>query len=96
MASALIKSNIIRSALRGGASGGTPAPALKRTFASSTSHHDEAREAAKWEKITYIGIVTCAILTIFNLAKGHPHYEEPPVRMAFSRRSITKTCIIYP
>ncbi|XP_060188175.1 cytochrome c oxidase subunit 6a, mitochondrial-like isoform X1 [Lycium barbarum] len=78
MASALIKSNIIRSALRGGASGGTPAPALKRTFASSTSHHDEAREAAKWEKITYIGIVTCAILTIFNLAKGHPHYEEPP------------------
>ncbi|XP_059285339.1 cytochrome c oxidase subunit 6a, mitochondrial-like isoform X2 [Lycium ferocissimum] len=78
MASALIKSNIIRSALRGGASGGTPAPALKRTFASSTSHHDEAREAAKWEKITYIGIVTCAILTIFNLAKGHPHHEEPP------------------
>jgi len=38
-----------------------------------------AGEAAKWEKITYVGIVTCAILTIFNLSKGHPHYEEPPV-----------------
>ncbi|KAH0688888.1 hypothetical protein KY289_016246 [Solanum tuberosum] len=38
----------------------------------------EKGEAAKWEKITYVGIVTCAILTIFNLSKGHPHYEEPP------------------
>ena len=36
-------------------------------------------EAAKWEKITYAGIAACAILTIFNLSKGHPHYEEPPV-----------------
>ncbi|XP_049345856.1 cytochrome c oxidase subunit 6a, mitochondrial-like [Solanum verrucosum] len=68
MASALIKSRI-NSALRGGA--------FKRNF-SSSAHHDEAREAAKWEKITYVGIVTCAILTIFNLSKGHPHYEEPP------------------
>ncbi|KAH0688892.1 hypothetical protein KY289_016250 [Solanum tuberosum] len=65
MASALIKSRI-NSALHDGA--------FKRNF-SSSAHHDEA---PKWEKITYVGIVTCAILTIFNLSKGHPHYEPPP------------------
>ncbi|XP_070041816.1 cytochrome c oxidase subunit 6a, mitochondrial-like isoform X4 [Nicotiana tomentosiformis] len=86
MASAMIKSSF-RSALRVGASRGTPA--FKRTFASS-AHHDEAREAAKWEKITYVGIITCTVLAIVNLSKGHPHHEEPPVRMVFSRRSITK------
>ncbi|XP_075098194.1 cytochrome c oxidase subunit 6a, mitochondrial-like isoform X1 [Nicotiana tabacum] len=90
MASAMIKCSF-RSALRGRASHGTPA--FKRTFASS-AHHDEAREAAKWEKITYVGIITCTILAIVNLSKGHPHHEEPPVRMVFSRRSITKTCIL--
>ena len=36
-------------------------------------------ETAKWEKITYVGIATCTILTIYNLSKGHPHHEEPPV-----------------
>ncbi|KAI5650922.1 hypothetical protein M9H77_36927 [Catharanthus roseus] len=74
MASAIVRSGL-RSALRGGASRGTPAS--KRTF-SSSSHHDEAAEAAKWEKITYAGIVTCTLLTIYNLSKGHPHHEEPP------------------
>ncbi|RZR91088.1 hypothetical protein BHM03_00019175 [Ensete ventricosum] len=38
-----------------------------------------ADETAKWEKITYAGIVTCTILAIYNLSKGHPHFEEPPV-----------------
>ncbi|XP_075098195.1 cytochrome c oxidase subunit 6a, mitochondrial-like isoform X2 [Nicotiana tabacum] len=75
MASAMIKCSF-RSALRGRASHGTPA--FKRTFASS-AHHDEAREAAKWEKITYVGIITCTILAIVNLSKGHPHHEEPPL-----------------
>ncbi|ONK76112.1 uncharacterized protein A4U43_C03F24030 [Asparagus officinalis] len=35
-------------------------------------------ETAKWEKITYAGIVTCTILSIYNLSKGHPHHEDPP------------------
>lgn len=38
-----------------------------------------AGEATKWEKITYVGIIACTILTIVNLSKGHPHHEEPPV-----------------
>lgn len=38
---------------------------------------------AKWEKITYLGIATCTILAIYNLSKGHPHYEEPPVSLFF-------------
>ncbi|CAL9083078.1 unnamed protein product [Musa acuminata var. zebrina] len=37
-----------------------------------------ADETAKWEKITYAGIVTCTTLAIYNLSKGHPHHEEPP------------------
>lgn len=37
-------------------------------------------ETAKWEKITYLGIATCTVLAFYNLSKGHPHYEEPPVR----------------
>nr|GLL19330.1 cytochrome c oxidase subunit 6a, mitochondrial-like [Ipomoea trifida]GME01682.1 cytochrome C oxidase subunit 6A, mitochondrial [Ipomoea batatas] len=74
MASALMRSSL-RSALRGGSSRG--APASKRNL-SSSAHHDEAQEAAKWEKITYAGIVGCTILAIVNLSKGHPHHEEPP------------------
>ncbi|CAK9184105.1 unnamed protein product [Ilex paraguariensis] len=39
-------------------------------------------EAEKWEKITYAGIATCTVYTIYNLYKGnltHPrYYEEPP------------------
>lgn len=36
-------------------------------------------EAAKWEKITYLGIATCTILSIYNLSKGHHHSPDPPV-----------------
>ncbi|KAG5614499.1 hypothetical protein H5410_014323 [Solanum commersonii] len=47
MASALIKSRI-HSVLHDGG-------AFKGNF-SSSAHHDEAREAAKWEKVTYVRI----------------------------------------
>ena len=40
-------------------------------------------EAAKWEKITYVGIVACSILAFVNLSKGHPHFDEPPVSPNF-------------
>lgn len=40
-------------------------------------------ETAKWEKITYLGIATCTVLSIYNLSKGHPHHEEPPVSFLF-------------
>ncbi|MCD7452418.1 Cytochrome c oxidase subunit 6A [Datura stramonium] len=75
MATAMFRSSI-GSALRGGAPRVTPAS--KRTFASHSSVHEEAREAAKWEKITYVGIVSCTILAVINLSKGHPHSDEPP------------------
>ncbi|KAF2295677.1 hypothetical protein GH714_033555 [Hevea brasiliensis] len=39
---------------------------------------NEAAEASKWEKITYLGIATCTILAFYNLSKGHPHHEEHP------------------
>ncbi|PIN24618.1 Cytochrome c oxidase, subunit VIa/COX13 [Handroanthus impetiginosus] len=76
MATAIVRSGL-RSARRGGASVSHVSPATKRSFASS-GHHDEAAEASKWEKITYAGIATCTILSIYNLSKGHPHHEEPP------------------
>lgn len=38
-------------------------------------------ETAKWEKITYLGILTCTGLGFYNLSKGHPHFEEPPVSL---------------
>ncbi|KAK3411892.1 cytochrome c oxidase subunit 6a, mitochondrial [Eucalyptus grandis] len=72
MAMAMVRSALLRSSLRGGA---RPSSVPKRNFASSA--HDDAHETAKWEKITYAGIVTCTILAIYNLSKGHPHYEEP-------------------
>ncbi|WOK98439.1 cytochrome c oxidase subunit 6a, mitochondrial-like [Canna indica] len=71
MATSMARSGL-RSAsllLRRGAKG-------KRSF--SVSAHDDAHETAKWEKITYAGIATCTILSIYNLSKGHPHHEEPP------------------
>ncbi|GAA0150181.1 hypothetical protein Leryth_002358 [Lithospermum erythrorhizon] len=74
MATAIVRSSL-RAALRGGASRSSQPP--KRTFSSSAGH-DEAREAAKWEKITYAGIVSCTILAVVNLSKGHPHFEEQP------------------
>ncbi|PIN11596.1 hypothetical protein CDL12_15800 [Handroanthus impetiginosus] len=78
MASAIVRSGL-RSALSRGTSAPRSSPASKRSFASS-AQHDEAAEASKWEKITYLGIATCTTLSIFNLSKGHPHHEEPPVR----------------
>ncbi|XP_058081314.1 cytochrome c oxidase subunit 6a, mitochondrial-like [Magnolia sinica] len=45
---------------------------------SSSSHHGDEYEMAKWEKITYLGIATCTVLAIYNLSKGHPHHEDPP------------------
>ncbi|CAL4919298.1 hypothetical protein SEVIR_9G073100v4 [Setaria viridis] len=51
------------------------APARRRM---SSSVHDDAYETAKWEKITYAGIVTCTLLAAYNLSKGHPHFDEPP------------------
>ncbi|KAJ7952695.1 Cytochrome c oxidase subunit 6a, mitochondrial-like protein [Quillaja saponaria] len=74
MAFAGVRSSLLRAGLRGGSRSSAPP---KRTF-SSSAHHDDAYETAKWEKITYLGIATCTILAIYNLSKGHPHYEEPP------------------
>ncbi|KAM0951574.1 putative cytochrome-c oxidase [Dioscorea sansibarensis] len=72
-------SSIARSGLRMAAAAsfrrGTTAG--RRGFASS-AHHDDAYEAAKWEKITYLGIATCTILSIYNLSKGHHHQPDPP------------------
>ncbi|XP_041017459.1 cytochrome c oxidase subunit 6a, mitochondrial-like isoform X2 [Juglans microcarpa x Juglans regia] len=74
MAMAMVRCGLLRTALRGGS---RPSAPVKRNF-SSSARHDDAREAEKWEKITYVGIATCTVLTIYNLSKGHPHYEEPP------------------
>ncbi|CAJ1943081.1 unnamed protein product [Sphenostylis stenocarpa] len=74
MATSLVRSGFLRTALRGGARG---SQVSKRNF-SSAGHHDDAYETAKWEKITYLGIVSCTALALYNLSKGHPHTEEPP------------------
>lgn len=73
MAMAIVRSGLLRTALRGRRQYGS----TRRTF-SSSAYHDDAYETAKWEKITYAGIATCTILAIYNLSKGHPHHEEPP------------------
>ncbi|KAL3525556.1 hypothetical protein ACH5RR_013928 [Cinchona calisaya] len=74
MASAIIRSGL-RSALRGGAP--SRSPASNRNF-SASAHHDEAAEAEKWKKITIAGIATCFVLSVYNLSKGHPHFDDPP------------------
>ncbi|KAD7479308.1 hypothetical protein E3N88_02444 [Mikania micrantha] len=74
MASAIARSTL-RKAVRGGA---RVNPASTRSFSAGASAEEEAREAAKWEKITYVGIAACSILAFVNLSKGHPHFEEPP------------------
>ncbi|XP_044489710.1 cytochrome c oxidase subunit 6a, mitochondrial-like [Mangifera indica] len=74
MAMAMVRSGVLRTALRRGSR--TSAAPPKRGFASS-GHQDDAYETAKWEKITYLGIAACTVLAIFNLSKGHPHHEEP-------------------
>ncbi|XP_020581719.1 cytochrome c oxidase subunit 6a, mitochondrial [Phalaenopsis equestris] len=55
---------------------GKPLASNKRRFASST--HDDEYETAKWEKITYLGITVCTILSIYHLSSGHEHHPEPP------------------
>ncbi|KAF3439118.1 hypothetical protein FNV43_RR17393 [Rhamnella rubrinervis] len=75
MAMAMVRSALLRTSMRGGGSRLSVPP--KRNFASS-SHHDDAYETAKWEKITYAGIATCTVLAFYNLSKGHPHHEPPP------------------
>ncbi|XP_074381306.1 cytochrome c oxidase subunit 6a, mitochondrial isoform X2 [Apium graveolens] len=85
MASAMVRSGVFAALRR--APKNSPA-ASKRTFSSSAGH-DDAYETAKWEKITYAGIVGCTILGAINLSKGHPHSEDPPVLMASLRLSIT-------
>ncbi|KAK3030435.1 hypothetical protein RJ639_039192 [Escallonia herrerae] len=76
MATAMVRSGL-RTALRGGSASPCGAPASKRTFASA-ARHDDAYEAAKWEKITYAGIVTCTVLAVYQLSKGHHHFDTPP------------------
>ncbi|KAK6923906.1 hypothetical protein RJ641_010106, partial [Dillenia turbinata] len=75
MAMAMMRSGL-RTALRGGVRASQTHQ--KRTLSSSAHPEEEIREAAKWEKITYAGIVACSVLAIYNLSKGHPHHEEPP------------------
>ncbi|XP_058069622.1 cytochrome c oxidase subunit 6a, mitochondrial [Magnolia sinica] len=72
MAMAMARSGI-QAALRRG----VRSSPSKKTF-SSSAHHDDAHETAKWEKITYLGIATCTVLAIYNLSKGHPHHEDRP------------------
>ncbi|XP_054825771.1 cytochrome c oxidase subunit 6a, mitochondrial-like [Prosopis cineraria] len=74
MATALVRSTLLRTALRGGGRGSA---VPSRNFASS-AHHDDAYETAKWEKITYLGIATCTVLSIYNLSRSHHYHEEPP------------------
>ncbi|XP_010526694.1 PREDICTED: cytochrome c oxidase subunit 6a, mitochondrial-like [Tarenaya hassleriana] len=74
MAMAFARSALSRATIRGSS---RTSAAPKRSFASK-AHHDDAYEAAKWEKITYLGIAACAALALYNLSKGHPHYDEPP------------------
>ncbi|KAI5417848.1 Cytochrome c oxidase subunit 6A, variant 2 [Lathyrus oleraceus] len=90
MATTLARSGFLRNVLRRGGSGSSPAP--KRSF-SSSSHYDDAHETAKWEKITYLGIVSCTALATYILSKGHHHYDAPPVLMGYlkSRKSTTRS-----
>ncbi|KAK3211047.1 hypothetical protein Dsin_015753 [Dipteronia sinensis] len=75
MSKSMVRSGLLRTALRGGSKISSAPP--KRGFASS-AHHDDAYETAKWEKITYLGIASCTALGIYILSKGHPHHDEPP------------------
>ncbi|XP_020257887.1 cytochrome c oxidase subunit 6a, mitochondrial-like [Asparagus officinalis] len=76
MAASMARSGL-RFLRRGSNTGSKSLLSNKKNF-SASSHHDDAYETAKWEKITYAGIVTCTILSIYNLSKGHPHHEDPP------------------
>uniref|UniRef100_A0A0D9Y1R4 Uncharacterized protein n=1 Tax=Leersia perrieri TaxID=77586 RepID=A0A0D9Y1R4_9ORYZ len=50
-------------------------PLIRRRFASS-ARHDDAEEAAKWEKITYLGIGVCTLLAAYNLSTGPDGFFE--------------------
>ncbi|MCL7040385.1 hypothetical protein MKW94_020411 [Papaver nudicaule] len=41
-----------------------------------SAHYDDAHEAAKWEKISYAGMVMCTGFAVWTLSKGHPQ-EQP-------------------
>nr|KAJ0214270.1 hypothetical protein LSAT_V11C400218490 [Lactuca sativa] len=71
-------SAIARSSLRKALGVARANPASTRSFSSGASVDEEAREAAKWEKITYVAIAASSILAFVNLSKGHPHFDEPP------------------
>ncbi|CAN6825110.1 unnamed protein product, partial [Brassica oleracea] len=71
MATAIVRSALSRAA--------KTSVAPKRRFSSSAGH-DDAYEAAKWEKITYLGIASCTALAAYVLSKGHQHGEDPPVK----------------
>uniref|UniRef100_A0ABL6V9Z9 Uncharacterized protein n=1 Tax=Cannabis sativa TaxID=3483 RepID=A0ABL6V9Z9_CANSA len=83
---------MVRSGLRTALRGGSRAPAQPKRNFSSSGHHDDAYETAKWEKITYVGIVGCTIFAIYNLSKGHPHYDEPPVSLLLSLYELSCCC----
>ncbi|PIA46572.1 hypothetical protein AQUCO_01500250v1 [Aquilegia coerulea] len=78
MAMAMMRSGIQTALRRGGRNIAPTAPSKRGFASSSSSHHDDAYETAKWEKITYLGIATCTIFAIYTLSKGHPHFDEPP------------------
>ncbi|XP_074308963.1 cytochrome c oxidase subunit 6a, mitochondrial-like [Silene latifolia] len=70
----------LRSSLQSAVGNRRSADIIKRSF-SSSSHSDqayEAKESSKWEKITYLGMVSCTGLAFWILSKGHPHFDEPP------------------
>ncbi|XP_004509040.1 cytochrome c oxidase subunit 6a, mitochondrial [Cicer arietinum] len=77
MATTLVRSGFLRNVLRRGGAPARSSPTPKRNF-SSSGHHDDAYETAKWEKITYLGIASCTLLACYNLSKGHPHFDEAP------------------
>ncbi|KFK30393.1 hypothetical protein AALP_AA7G255200 [Arabis alpina] len=75
MATAIVRSALSRSSIRL-----TPRTSFappKRNMSSSAGH-DDAYEAAKWEKITYLGAASCTALAVWILSKGHHHGEDPP------------------
>ncbi|XP_010913207.1 cytochrome c oxidase subunit 6a, mitochondrial-like [Elaeis guineensis] len=74
---------------RGAKSGSHPVIPNKQSF-SASAHHGDAYEIVKWEKITYAGIVTCTILSIYNLSKGWRDWgseRQPPPPFVEVRRA---------
>ncbi|KAJ4840161.1 hypothetical protein Tsubulata_000254 [Turnera subulata] len=86
MAMAMMRSSHLRNTtlLRSGCRSSAPP---KRGFASTSQQHEDAQEAAKWQKITFLGITTCFLLACNVLSKGHHHHEEPPAYQYLHIRS---------